>query len=77
MKDNENLLDCRGLNCPLPVLHVQKKMKLLNPGCEFKVYTTDPGSLKDIPAWAEFTNNKVLSIKDRDDYFEFFLRKEA
>ncbi len=50
MKDNENLLDCRGLNCPLPVLHVQKKMKLLNPGCEFKVYTTDPGSLKDIPA---------------------------
>jgi len=45
------LLDCRGLNCPLPVLHIQKKIKTLKSGIEFKVYTTDPGSINDIPAW--------------------------
>ena len=76
MEQKTLLLDCRGLNCPLPVLHIQKKIKTLKSGFEFKVYTTDPGSLNDIPAWADFTNNKVLLINEKEDFYEFLLRKE-
>ena len=70
------LLDCRGLNCPLHVLHIQKKIKTLKSGIEFKVYTTDPGSINDIPAWAEFTNKKVLLINEKEGFYEFLIRKE-
>ena len=75
MTEEINFLDCRGLNCPLPVLNISKKMKSLESGSQLNVYTTDPLSELDIILWAEKTNNKVLSMDNRGEFFDFFIKK--
>jgi tRNA 2-thiouridine synthesizing protein A len=51
MKDEEtpHLLDCRGLQCPLPVLKTRKKLLSIPVGQRLLVMTTDPVAVVDIP----------------------------
>ncbi len=71
----DQLLDARGLLCPMPVVKTAKQMKTLEPGRVLKLLTTDRGSLADIPAWAEQTGNEVVSSHEDADCIVFFLRK--
>jgi tRNA 2-thiouridine synthesizing protein A len=68
-------LDCKGLNCPMPVLKAKKAMEGLKTGEILKVVTTDKGSMNDMPAFAKRTGNEVLEIKEEDNTFVFFLKK--
>ena len=47
----------------------------LESGSQLNVYTTDPLSELDIILWAEKTNNKVLSMENRGEFFDFFIKK--
>jgi TusA-related sulfurtransferase len=51
MKQDE-LIDCRGLLCPLPVLRVARHIRLHAHRHEFVIWVTDPAALQDIPTWA-------------------------
>ena len=44
-----DLIDARGLKCPLPVLKMEKRLAALSPGAELIVLTTDPMAKVDIP----------------------------
>ena len=46
----ENLLDVRGLICPLPVLKANKALRGLPAGGRLVVLATDPASARDFPA---------------------------
>lgn len=50
---SQHCLDVRRLLCPLPVIRVSERVKLLNPGDTLEVTATDPGVLYDIPAWCK------------------------
>jgi tRNA 2-thiouridine synthesizing protein A len=43
------LLDCRSLRCPLPVLRTEKRLAQLAPGSRLVVLATDPMARIDIP----------------------------
>ena len=43
------IIDCTGLNCPLPVLKLRKALLDVNVGEEVTLITTDPISVIDIP----------------------------
>jgi tRNA 2-thiouridine synthesizing protein A len=73
--DANTTLDCKGLNCPMPVLKAKKAMDTMQSGEIMKVITTDKGSMNDIPAFAKRTGNEVLEIKEEDNTFVFFLKK--
>ena len=60
-------LDCRGLNCPLPVLKTKLTMDKLEFGKVLKIISTDPGSNNDIVAWADKTGNTILSKHDNEE----------
>ena len=45
-------LDARGLSCPLPILKTKKALNDLATGQVLKVVATDPGSVKDMQAFA-------------------------
>ena len=45
------LIDARGLKCPLPVLKLEKRIAGLAPGTELKVLATDPMAKIDIPLY--------------------------
>lgn len=43
------LIDCRGLRCPLPVLKLEKRLGQLPAGAELVILATDPMAKIDIP----------------------------
>lgn len=71
------VLDVKGLSCPMPVVRTAKAMKQLQSGQVLKVVATDPGSIADIPAWAETTGNKVVTWREIESTITFWVRKEA
>lgn len=71
----DEVVDARGLMCPMPVLAATKAMKLLDPGQVIKVLATDKGALSDMPAWAEDNGHKLLSSGTEDDVLVFYIRK--
>ena len=59
-------LDARRLLCPLPVIRTQSAVDGLAPGDELEVHCTDPGALKDIPAWCRINGHDYLGFEERD-----------
>jgi tRNA 2-thiouridine synthesizing protein A len=70
-------LDCRGLNCPLPVLRTKKALKPMTGGDVLKVVSTDPGSVADMGAFSRRTGNELLDSSQGDGEFTFFFKKKA
>ncbi|MFZ3175131.1 MAG: sulfurtransferase TusA family protein [Thiobacillus sp.] len=68
-------LDARGLNCPLPILRTKKSLGELESGQVLKVSSTDPGSVKDMQAFAKQTGNELLSTAESNGEFIFLMRK--
>ncbi len=68
-------LDARGLNCPLPILRTKKALTTLTSGQVLKVISTDPGSVKDMQAFAKQTGNELLSSAETGGEFVFFLKR--
>jgi len=69
-------LDCRGLNCPLPILKTKKAIENLNSGEVLKMVATDPGSINDMNAWTRRTGNELLHNEREGDDYIFFIRKK-
>lgn len=50
--NHDDEIDCSGMDYPLPVLKTKIKIDTIVTGAVLRVTTTDPGSCKDMPAWA-------------------------
>lgn len=68
-------LDVTGMACPMPVVKTKLAINKLATGDVLRVIATDRGSLKDIPAWAEATGNKVLSVDESGGEIVFLVEK--
>ena len=68
-------LDTRGMNCPLPILKTKKSLADIIAGQVLKVISTDPGSVKDMQAFAHQTGNELVSSTENAGEFVFFMRK--
>jgi tRNA 2-thiouridine synthesizing protein A len=69
-------LDVKGLNCPLPILRTKKALAEMETGQVLHVLATDPGSLKDFPAFAKQTGNALVKQQEENRVFEFFLKRK-
>ena len=61
--DFDKELDARGLSCPLPILKTKKSLNELTSGQVLKVVATDPGSVKDMQAFANQTGHTLVSVR--------------
>lgn len=59
-------LNCKGLQCPGPIMQVFKASKEANPGDILNVKVTDRGFTKDIEAWCKKTGNELLELNETD-----------
>ena len=75
MPDSNQELDARGLNCPLPILRAKKALNGMAAGEVLKIMSTDPGSVKDVQAFATQTGNQLLDSSEVNSEFHFFLKK--
>ena len=71
----EEVLDLRGLKCPLPALLAKKALARLGPGAALKVLADDPMSVVDIPHMCHREGHAVNGVASRDGYNEFTLRR--
>jgi len=69
-------LDARGLSCPLPILKTKKSLNELTSGQVLKIVATDPGSVKDMQAFANQTGHVLISSAEADNTFTFLMRKK-
>ncbi|HEX9052800.1 MAG TPA: sulfurtransferase TusA family protein [Anaeromyxobacter sp.] len=68
-------LDAKGMNCPIPILKTKRALDGMAKDQILKVLTTDPGSQKDMPAWANRTGNVILHVDQAPGLFTFYIQK--
>ena len=70
-------LDLKGLNCPLPVLRANKKIKALDAGDVLSVEVTDPAAPKDFETYCDTTGHEHIGCAEADGVFTIEVRKKG
>ena len=73
----DQLLDAKGLNCPLPILKAKKALKSVPEGGTLEILATDPGSVADFNAFCRATGNELVEHDEDGGVYRFVLRKTA
>jgi TusA-related sulfurtransferase len=72
----DQVVDARGLACPMPIVKTAQAIKALTNGQVLEVLATDAGSVKDFAAWSKSTGNVLLeSSEDAGTYRFLIVRK--
>jgi len=69
------VLDCKGMQCPLPVIKTAQAIKGIEPGQVLELLATDPGVEPDMKAWTSRTGNELLGIEREGDVFHVLIRR--
>jgi len=73
----DQILDAKGLSCPLPILRTKKALKDLPTGGTLQVLATDPGAVKDFEAFCRTTGNQLMESKVEDKVYSFLIKRTA
>ncbi|MDM5153552.1 sulfurtransferase TusA family protein [Bacillus sp. DX1.1] len=73
--DAKQVLDTKGLACPMPIVRTKKAMDALQSGEILEVHSTDKGAIKDIPAWAQAGGHEVLQHIEEAGVLTFWIKK--
>lgn len=71
----DQLLDCSGDLCPMPVVKTSKAIKTIDVGQVLELIATDPGAPPDMEAWARQTGNELLKQTAGDGEYRFWFRR--
>jgi tRNA 2-thiouridine synthesizing protein A len=69
------LLDAKGLNCPLPILKAKKALKDVPAGGTLEVLATDPGSVADFQAFCRATGHELMESTQDNDVYRFVIKR--
>jgi tRNA 2-thiouridine synthesizing protein A len=75
MPMSNQLLDAKGLNCPLPILKAKKALKDVPMGGTLEVLATDPGSVADFAAFCRTTGNELIESTQADGIYRFLIKR--
>ena len=73
----DQVLDAKGLNCPLPILKAKKALKDVPAGGTLEILATDPGAVADFQAFCRTTGNELVEHSEEGGVFKFLMRKKA
>ena len=68
------VIDTRGLICPLPVIRLQERFRGAASGIEVEVVATDPGALEDIPLWCRVNGHTHLTSTEQSREYRILVR---
>ena len=69
-------VDARQLSCPMPIVKTAQAIKGLPSGAVIEVLATDPGSVKDFPAWCRATGNELVEQSTDGAVYRFLIRRK-
>ena len=64
MADWDDIVDCEGLLCPLPVLRARKRLLAMAPGTVLCVRATDAMARVDLPHFCTEAGHSYLDAQD-------------
>ena len=70
----QQVLDVKGLNCPMPLLRAKLALSELASGEHLLVLATDPYSVMDFEAFCAKTGHQLRAHDEIDGVFRFLLR---
>lgn len=73
----DQIVDAKGLSCPMPIVRTKKAVSALQPGQVVEVQATDKGSLADIQAWTKSSGHHYLGTKQDGEVLKHYLRKAS
>lgn len=73
----DQVLDAKGMNCPLPILKAKKALKTVPAGGTLEILATDPGAVADFQAFCRVTGNELVESGEAGGVYRFLLRKPA
>jgi len=68
------VLDLRGLLCPIPVIRTGERVAGLAPGTLLRLECTDPGVREDLPIWARMHGHSIEAVETEDHLVVVLLR---
>jgi tRNA 2-thiouridine synthesizing protein A len=71
----DEILDCFGLLCPMPIIQTAKKIKELKLGQILEIVSTDAGIKEDMPAWCRQTGQEYLGLEEDGDIYKVYVKK--
>ncbi|RUL48619.1 MULTISPECIES: sulfurtransferase TusA family protein [Lysinibacillus] len=69
------ILDAKGLACPMPIVKTKKAMDTLEPGQVLEVQVTDKGAIADLTAWSAAAGHTLLDHKEEQNVLTFYIKK--
>jgi tRNA 2-thiouridine synthesizing protein A len=73
----DQILDVKGMNCPIPILKAKKALKDMAVGSTLEILATDPGAVKDFEAFCRTTGNELVSSDQEADVYRFVIQRAA
>ena len=67
------VVDCRGSACPGPLLEAKKGIGAVPVGGTLEIWSSDPGTKADIPAWARKVGHEFIGVLSGDGYDRIFV----
>jgi TusA-related sulfurtransferase len=71
----DQILDCKGMLCPMPIVKLAKAVRELESGQVILLEATDPGAVPDVAAWSKNTGNPILSQDKEGPLMRFWIQK--
>jgi tRNA 2-thiouridine synthesizing protein A len=59
-------LDCRGMRCPLPIIHLARAIKDVNADEQVILRSDDPATEPDLRAWSRMTGHHFEKIAETE-----------
>jgi tRNA 2-thiouridine synthesizing protein A len=71
----DEVVDCLGQRCPLPVIAAARRMPDLPVGAVLRVLADDPAAAVDIPAWCRIRGQEFLGASTVDGSPAYDIRR--
>ena len=69
------VLDAKGLACPMPIVKTKKAMNELESGQVLEIHATDKGAKNDLAAWAKSGGHEVIKHNVENDVLKLWIKK--
>lgn len=70
-------LDCKGLNCPMPIVKISRTMKPMGVGQTLAVEASDPSFKADVEAWVRKMGHAILDFRSDGGVQKVLIEKRA
>jgi tRNA 2-thiouridine synthesizing protein A len=70
------IADARAMACPGPLLEAKKSIGTVKVGEVLEIWSGDPNTKADMPAWCQKVGHEFLGVAAADGYDRLFIRRK-